>query len=81
MLSNAQLYKEKTALVFQVESLKDRLVWSVCLCMCLYFYCVVLANKCLFVFSCSCRLEDASQDYSEVKSELSREQSVSGYQI
>ena len=24
MLSNAQLYKEKTALVYQVESLKDR---------------------------------------------------------
>lgn len=24
MLSNAQLYKEKTALVFQVENLKDR---------------------------------------------------------
>ena len=26
MLSNAQLYKDKTALVFQVESLKDRYV-------------------------------------------------------
>lgn len=26
MLSNAQLYKEKTALVYQVETLKDRYV-------------------------------------------------------
>lgn len=44
MLSNAQLYNEKTALVYQVESLKDR-------------------------------LEDTTQDLSDIKAELQRVQS------
>ena len=49
MVSNAQLYNEKTTLVFQVESLKDRrameihvhvyilpIILHVCVCTCMY---------------------------------------------
>lgn len=69
MVTNAQLYTDKTQLVYHVESLKDKWVQGSEV-----QYCV--DGSSVFVFTHVFRLEDQEQAMVEVKFELQREQSV-----